>query len=868
MDTRPAENPADDRLSGAEDKWSLSAREAASQLGLSERTIRRAISRGDLAARKRAGVYQIERQDIDSYRERVQRSGSPGPNASGGLLHLIPFTGRIDSPATLPHPLTPLIGREQEIAFATARLRGDGAAQSTRLLTLTGPGGVGKTRVAVQVAEEVAADFPGGVWFVSLAPISSPTLVASAIAHVLTVREVAGEPLASRIAKFLAGKRTLLVLDNFEQVVEAAPLVTDLLERCPLLAILVTSRTRLRVSGELEQIVSPLATTELAAGEIITESNLSAAERLFAARAGAVRQDFVLTEENVRSVTDICRRLDGLPLAIELAAALVKVLPPASLLERLERRLPLLTSGGRDLPARQQTMRDTIAWSYDLLTADEQALFRRVAIFVGGFTLEAAEAIAGDLEVSVLDGIASLIDKSLLRAVASETGAARYTMLETVREYCLEQLDKMGETKTVRACHAAWVAAFAERSGDLLGPVSINTLAQLAAEHDNARAALGWAIDAGANETGLRIATAFFKVWHIRGFYSEGRRWLGELLALGQPTPIEHRAAALFELGWFALLQGDLHAAEATFSQVLSLAQVEAVGPAEGHALSVLGICAMDRGDFATAEARQHQALALARRREDDHLIIGVLCNLGVVASSRGDLTLASRYFAESLELDRQADDPWSMAITLGNVGWVARKQGDFRRAAAVDRERLAINLLLANREQQGDCCQIAAEVAIRLGQSEQAARLAGVAARVRDELGFHSDPAYQREVDATEVAIRAGLDDAVFQREWVAGQATALEAAVLEADAVFAEEEAAPEPASPQLNPAALNGLTPRETEVLRLLAQDWSNQQIADHLFLSRRTVHKHVENILGKLGVESRAGAAVWAVRHEVD
>ena len=761
-----------------------------------------------------------------------------------------------ESVAKLPHlpmPLTSFIGRKRDLEEIGALLVGG----PSRLLTLVGPGGVGKTRLAIEAAARAADCFPDGVWFVDLSSLIDPELVIPTVARTLGLTETGDTPIADRVITFMRQRKALLVLDNLEQVIAAASDLADLISNCPELVILATSREPLAVGGEQEYPVQPLA-TDLEAEAV----------RLFAERAHAVLPGFALTSEIESLLAEICRRLDGLPLAIELAAARIKTLPPHDLLARLERRLPVLTGGRRDAPHRQQTMRDTIAWSYDLLAAEEQALFRQLSIFVGGFALEAAESIAGAPSLDVVAGVVSLVDKSLLRQTVDETGQARYGMLETVREFGLEQLETLGETETVRACHAEWVAAFAERSVDLLGSISIDMLARLAAEYDNARAALHWTIDVGDTETGLRIATAFFKVWHIRGFYKEGRQWLGALLALEQQGPAAHRAAAQYALGWFAVLQGDLHAAEAAFDQVLSLARVAAVGRAEGSAWSGLGICAYNRGEFAEAETRLQQALALARSQEDDKLVIGVLCNLGIVATYRGDLMLASRYFTESLELDRQIDDPWSVAITLANVSWVVRKQGDFRRAAAVDRERLAINRQLANREQQADCCLVAAGVAVRLGQPERAARLAGAAARVRAELAFRGDPPFQEEVDATDAAIRAALDDAAFKREWAAGQATALEAAVIDADAVFAEEEAAPLTGSAPTVPPAAYGLTPRETEVLRLIAQDWSNQQIADALFLSRRTVHKHVENILAKLGADSRAGAAVWAVRHDLE
>ena len=778
------------------------------------------------------------------------------PPAKGPEMSAVPSKAL----RSLPLPLTPLVGREREVEALVGLLR----RNDVRLLTLTGPGGVGKTRLALQVATGVAGAFPDGVRFVGLAPIADPGLVAPTIARALSIREAGDEPLEARLKAFLRDKRRLLVLDNFEQVVAAAPLVAALLAACPGPKILVTSRVRLRVSGEREYPVPPLGVTDQAEHAPVEEVAASGAVRLFIERAQAVKPDFELTAENAAAVADVCRRLDGLPLAIELAAARVKVLPPPALLVRLERRLPLLTGGGRDLPARQRTMRDTIAWSYDLLSVEEQALFRRLAVFVGGFDLEAAEAVAagrGGLGSDPFEGIASLADKSLLRQEIGPGGAPRLRMLETIREFGLEQLAESDEAADVVRRHAAFFLAFAERTtpetlpGD---PAAAFDL--LAADHDNLRAAFDGLCDASTAGACLRLAAACAPYWYARGHVREGWERLHRALAIAGPIPTPARGHVLNYLGQLAITTGNLRAASAFGHE--GLAVWDAVGDPGGRAsaLHVLAMVEEHHLRWDTAAELFEELIETWRRLEEPfHLGRAVALRAGV-AYGQGDVDQAIALEEEAGALFRELGHRRWVGLTDWYLGMFASSQRRFAEAARRYRDSLR-SLIEA-----GDSVWLfkpvagLAAVAAQCDRPDAAARLLGAVDELLRRTGARllpfDRPIYEQAAAGAQGALGAA-EFAAIRRE---GRDLTLEDLRDEAETIVsAAEEVVP---APRRRGGPAVGLTAREQDVLHLLAEGKTDREIAAALFLSRRTINAHVANILGQLGVHSRRDAVAHA------
>jgi non-specific serine/threonine protein kinase len=774
----------------------------------------------------------------------------------------------------LPRPSTPFVGREREAAEIAALLGRD----DLRLLTLTGSAGIGKTRLALRVAEEVGERFPDGIGFVGLAALREAGLVLPAIADALEIRSGDEAATVDRLMRTIGQRRVLLILDNAEQVVGSGPQLAALLSACPALRLLVTSRAGLRLSGEHEYPVPPLGLPHPARRATAAEIAAAEAVQLLVRRAAAVRNDFALTEENAPAVAAICARLDGLPLAIELAAARVKLLPPPALLSRLSHRLDLLTAGPRDAPVRQQTMRAAIAWSYDLLHSDEQALFRRLAVFAGGCTLEAAEYVGRGSEVegrgidavaldplpstldSVLDGLASLVDKSLVRQEEGADGEPRFSMLETVREFGLERLVEEGEEPAIWGRLLAWCLTLVEAAAQYLeGAKQELWLDRLAVELENLRAALAWAIAHGTGREALRLAGGLWAYWFARGGLAEGRDWLERAKAQsGAGADADAWLTAIGGGAMLAMAQVQLDRATAEFAETIALANASGDRGWLGRAEFGLGVIAQDRGDPVAARLHFEAALAAFQAAGDETWCAVALNNLGLVVARSGDLKEGRRLLEEALARHLALGYAVGAALSRRYLGQVARAEGDEARAARHFRDSLRIEVARAQVWHVAGSLEGLAGTLAR-SQPVLAARLLGAAAAHREEGGVPIEPAMRQQHERDVDGLRERLGAPKFAEAVAAGRALGPVEAVAALEAV----ETRMANASAQ-DPAGAVGLSERELAVLRLLAEGRSSREIGEALFISPRTATTHVTNILGKLGVDNRASAVSLAYR----
>ncbi len=571
-------------------------------------------------------------------------------------------------PTNLPIQPNPLIGRETHLEQLKTLLGRD----DVHLVTLTGVGGTGKTRLALQVAADLLEAFDDGAFVVDLAPLDQAPLVLPTIAATIGVRETGGYSLRDALVQYLAQKRLLLVLDNFEHLLDAAPIVADLLRTCDGIKGLATSRAPLRLRGEHEYAVSPLAVPDPARLPSVEELAAVDAVVLFVQRATMMRPEFVLTRDNASSVAAICARLDGLPLAIELAAARIRMLEPEALLKRLDRRLKVLTGGARDLPSRQQTLRATIAWSHDLLAADEQTLFRRLSVFAGSGSIEAAEvvtSVAGGLDTDVLDGLEILVNQSLLRRSVGADNELRFTFLETLREFGLERLAEAGEEDLLRQAHAAWCGDFVTGADAALrGPDQVTWLHRLDADHDNFRSALGWAVANGDDELPLRLVRGLWPFWHIRGHLEEGIRWVETALKLGDQSVAEDRLWAQIGAGTLRFARGEYRGAEHWFQRANAIAEMLDQPGVTAMVLNNQGAVAHAQGNLDIADRRYEESLEFAKKSGEQRRYATALLNLGAIAHYRGEEATAVARYEESLGIFRTLGDTAGSMDVLSNL--------------------------------------------------------------------------------------------------------------------------------------------------------------------------------------------------------
>jgi non-specific serine/threonine protein kinase len=833
------------------DAGRVTARDAAVRIGVSERTIRRAIARGDLPAVKQHGAFVIETTVLDAWRDR-RGVGVPPAAGHGRLAH------REDA---LPVPSTPLIGRERELAAIVAML----GRPDVRLLTLTGAGGIGKTRLAIEAARRLRADFADGVHVALLAEVRSADLVVAEIAERFGFPEPAGGWDREALVAALRDARGLLVLDNFEHVLEAAPLVSDLLRSCPRLKLLVTSRSLLRIGGEYALPVPPLMLADAACGPSVEPAVPAPAVRLFADRARAILPSFTLAPANMVTVATICQRLAGLPLAIELAASQITVLPPDALLARIEAHLPLPVGGPRDAPNRQRTMTNAIAWSYTLLSPAEQRLFRCVGVFVGGFSLDAALAIGARMSgdepgPDPLIAVAALVDSSLVQRSADDDH--RFTMLEPIRAFALGRLAANERDATLDALSDWYLAVGEQLPLAASRPGAEPYLSRLGAEHANLRQVLEWLDQRRDTNRLLRLVVALGGYWYERNHYREGSVWIERALTAGSRADSALRGRALPYLALFLNLLGEPDRARELIAHGITLLHGHDDVGALALALIWQGAIELQQGKYDRASGALSEALSVAQTIPDVSLAAVMSArarsNMGALAHARGDLDAAARWHEQALATCREYGYLTGAARVLCSLADVARDQGNHAAAMAAYREALTVLGERSDLRAVIAALQGTGMDSLSRGQPERAARLLGAAAGLVETFGVPivlpvDVLAYERAMRNVRNALPADRFDELF----TAGRELSLSEAIAEVLALSSPTEA------PCTRPATGGPLSARERDVLRLLAAGLRDREIADALFISVRTVEGHVAHILVKLNAPTRVAAARAAI-----
>jgi predicted ATPase/DNA-binding SARP family transcriptional activator/DNA-binding CsgD family transcriptional regulator len=767
-----------------------------------------------------------------------------------------------DGKHNLPAARTSFVGREGEMLEVKRKLA------ITRLLTLTGAGGLGKTRLALEVARDLVGVYPEGAWLVELAPLREPEVVVPTVARILEVREQPERSLLETLLEALADKEMLLVVDNCEHLaIAAAHLADALLSGCPKLRILATSREPLGVEGEVLCQIPLLSVPATRGGEpdggFAAESLMRyEAVQLFVDRARLRLPDFGLTQENAGAVARICRKLDGIPLAIELATARLGALTVEQVGQRLEVSLDVLKGASRATDPRQQTLRATLDWSYELLSQPERKLLGRLSVFTGGFSLEAAEAVGATDDIEqpeVLEPLLSLVDRSLVVAEAANDSRMRYRMLEPIRQYGLERLERSGEVEVVRRRHAEFFVALAEEAEPWLrGPEQAAWFERLDAENDNLRAALSWLLEQGEGELALRLSGALGEFWHVRGHLEEGRRWLEATLARGDDAPA--RVKALLHAGWIAWEQVDYERSEALGEEALALAREQGDRAATARALYIQGAPTLYQLDFDRAAALFEEAARLQRGVGDVAGLARTIQALGLTATARHDFMRAAELHEESLALAREAGDQIGIIVALGMGAFAYLGQGDHRRAWELLEEGLELSRSVGSKHGIAFHLHAAAALASTQGQPVRSARLWGAGQSLMQDIGTGLGPVERYHYGPYVDAARALLEDAAWEEVFAQGMAMSAE----EAAEYAVSEEVPPAPESPPAGGETDDPLTRREREVAALVARGFSNRQIAQELHLSERTIENHIANIKRKLGDASRTKIASWATQ----
>lgn len=834
-----------------------------------EKVVQRALAKGPEQRFVRV-------QDFAAALEQIIQGGSTSPPSFPSTeLHagseLFKISVKAEPIWRVPTFFTPLIGREQDIAVIITLLR----KSEVRLLTLIGTGGIGKTRLAYEVALKMRTDFVDGVCYVQLALVSDPRLVVSTIAQELDIRILGVQPIFEQVKLWLTNKHLLLILDNFEQAITAAPLLEDMLAACPLLKIVVTSRAVLHLQAEHEYPVSPLSLPDLKQLPTIDEISQYAAIALFLQRAQAAMHTFQITTSNLRAIAEICIQLDGLPLAIELAAARVKLLPPYDLLARLSQRFEILTSGIRTLPVRQQTLRNTLKWSYDLLNTREQRLFRRLSVFVGNLTIAAVEAVCYETPqeaASALDEISSLFDKSLLLQTEQE-GEARIVMLLTVREYGLECLWESNEAEQIQRAHARYFLAMAEEAEPrYFGAQATAVLDKLEREYENLQASLHWLAKSGEMEMALRLGGALWWFWYARGHLREGRQLMDLLLSSSEGVAASVRAKALISVGWFAYQQKDFVRAETQLNESLEL--YRSLGDRQQSATSLyrLGQVAWAKGELSALQLLAEEALKLYYELGTKDGIADTMLLLSHAATERSDYARARELAEQAATIFREIGDQWAISYTLADLARVVLLQGDSETAQTLIDESFALSIELGYMGNTASCLEYLAEAVATQDQLSWAALLCSAAEHLRDIIDIPLVSTQRADYEHLVDAVRSKLGEEAFKATWLQGQsmtpqqAFSMQEYARTLDAALIRSQLA-ETINPQSLSTYPDHLTVREVEILRLIAEGQTDAQIADHLVISPRTVNAHLTSIYRKIQVSSRSSATRYAIEHHL-